>query len=82
MKVIGLRNLTTDIIRFVTQFVGALSQLEEQRSNQHIRDQFQKFRDLLVNIKDTDTRTSALQTLESMQNELINLRAKTMMYKP
>ncbi len=81
MKVIGLRNLTTDIIRFVTQFVGALSQLEEQRSNQHIQDQFQKFRDLLVNIKDTDTRTSALQTLESMQNEPINLRAKTM-YKP
>lgn len=62
MKVIGLRNLTTDIIRFVTRFVGALSQLEEQRSNQHIQDQFQKFRDLLVNIKDTDTRTSALQT--------------------
>ena len=77
LKVIGLRNLTTDIIRFATLFVGALHQLEEQRSDQRMRDQFQKFRDLLGNIKDTNTRNSALQSLESMQKELFNLRAKT-----
>lgn len=58
MKVIGLRNLTTDIISFVTLFIGALSQREEQRSYQRIRDQFQKYIDLLGCIKDANTRDS------------------------
>lgn len=80
-KVIEIRNLTTSIIRFVTLFAGAFNQLEEQRSDQRIRDQFQQFRDLMGKIKDNDARNSALQTLDTMEHDVIILRNKAR-YKP
>lgn len=60
MKVIGLRNLTTDIIRFITLFAGALNQLERQRSDMRIKAQFQQFRDIVNKIKDESMRDSTL----------------------
>ena len=75
-KVIGIRNLTTSIIRFVTLFAGTFNQLEEPRSNQRIRDQFQQFRDLVCKIKDENVRNSALQTLDTMEHDVISMRIK------
>ena len=75
-KVIEIRNLTTSIIRFVTLFAGTFNQLEEQRSNQRIRNQFQQFRDLVCKIKDEDVRNSALQTLDTMEHDVISMRIK------
>ncbi len=76
IKVIVLRNLTTDIIRFITLFAEAFNQLEQQRSDQRIQAQFKQFKDLLNKIKDESLRNSAIQTLDSMQNELTSLRVK------
>lgn len=81
VKVIEIRNLTTSIIRFMTIFTGACCQLETQQFNQRIRNQFQRIRDYISKIKDADVRNSSLQTLDSMQNEMSDLRAKDS-YKP
>lgn len=77
LKVIGLRNLTTDIIRFITLFAGALNQLEQQRSDLRFKAQFQQFKDMVTKIKNESMRNSALQALDSLEDSVINLRSKT-----
>ena len=77
LKVIGLRNLTTDIIRFITLFAGALNQLEQQQSDFRFKAQFQKFKDMVNKIKDESMRNSALQALDSLEDSIINIRSKT-----
>lgn len=77
LKVIGLRNLTTDIIRFITLFAGALNQLEQQRSDLRFKAQFQQFKDMVNKIKNESMRNSALQALDSLEDSVINLRSKT-----
>lgn len=77
LKVIGLRNLTTDIIRFITLFAGALNHLEQQRSDMLIKAQFQQFKDMVNKIKDESMRNSALKALDSFEDSIINIRSKT-----
>lgn len=77
MKIIEIRNLTTDIVRFVTLFAEAFNQLEQQHSDQRIQAQFQQFKDLVSKIKDDSIRSSALQTLDTMEKNLKDLRFKT-----
>lgn len=77
LKVIGLSNLTTDIIRFITLFAGALNHLEQQRSEMRIKAQFQQFKDMVNKIKDESMRNSALQALDSFEDSIINIRSKT-----
>lgn len=77
LKVIGLRNLTTDIIRFITLFAGTLNQLEQQQSDIRFKAQFQKFKDMVNKIKDESMRNSALQALDSLEDIIINIRSKT-----
>ena len=77
LKVIGLRNLTTDIIRFIALFTVALNQLEQQRSDMRVKAQFQQFKDMVNKIKDESMRNSALQALDSLEDSVINLRSKT-----
>ena len=77
LKVIGLRNLTTDIIRVITLFAGALNQLEQQQSDIRFKAQFQKFKDMVNKIKDDSMRNSALQALDSLEDSIINIRSKT-----
>lgn len=77
LKVIGLRNLTTDIIRFITLFAGALNQLEQQQSDIRFEAQFQKFKDTVNKIKDESMRNSALQALDSLEDSIINIQSKT-----
>lgn len=81
LKVIVLRNLTTNIIRFITLFAGALNQLEQQRSDIRIKAQFQQFKDMVNKIKDDSSRKSALQALESLEDRIINIRSTTQQKK-